>query len=275
MTEDSSVLQTLPLADGRRIPSIGFGTYRLAPGPLAYGAVAEALSAGYRHVDTATFYRNEADVGRALRDSGLPRDDVWVTSKLWNDDHGDPRRALERSLAELGLDSVDLWLMHWPVDQRLRSWRVMEAAQREGLARSIGVSNFLAPHLAELLAVADVPPVVDQIEMSPFLYGTRADTVAAAREAGIVVEAYSPLTKGARLEHPVVRRIAAGVRATPAQVLVRWCLQRGFVALPRSSNPERIRANLGALTVVLPEPAMAELDALDEGLTTGWDPASA
>jgi diketogulonate reductase-like aldo/keto reductase len=265
--------RTVTLDDGQAIPIIGFGTYRLRRGDETRRAVAAALEAGYRHVDTATVYGNEADVGAAVRASGVPRDDVFITTKLWNADHRDPRGALEASLQRLGTDHVDLWLMHWPVGQRLRTWPVMEQARRDGLTRSIGVSNFLARHLAELLPRAQVHPAVNQIEMSPFLFGTRRDTVAATTDAGIVLEAYSPLTKGVRLDHPVVARIARHAGSTAAQVLLAWCFAHGFVALPRSRDQGRIRENLGALDVGLDQAAIAELDALDEGLTTGWDPA--
>jgi diketogulonate reductase-like aldo/keto reductase len=266
---------TVTLNDGRQVPAIGFGTYRLSPGPQTRDAVTVALEAGYRHIDTATVYGNETDVGTALRASGLPRDDVWVTTKLWNDDHGGdrPLRALDASLRRLGLAYVDLWLMHWPVADRLASWRTMQRARDAGLARSIGVSNFLAPHLAEVLVDSDVAPAVNQIELSPFLFGTRADTVAYATQRDIAIEAYSPLTKGARLADPSLAAIGERHGVTPAQVLLRWSLQRGWIPLPRSSNPARIRANLAVDGFALDEQEMVELDSLDEGLTTGWDPA--
>jgi diketogulonate reductase-like aldo/keto reductase len=266
---------TVTLNDGRLVPAVGFGTYQLAPGRPTREAVAVALDAGYRHIDTATVYGNEADVGAVIRESGLPRDEVWVTTKLWNDDHGGerPLRALEASLRRLGLAYVDLWLMHWPVAERLASWRTMVRAREAGLARSIGVSNFLAPHLAELLVDSDAVPAVDQIELSPFLFGTRADTVAYATQRDIAIEAYSPLTKGMRLADPTLGAIATRHGVSPAQVLLRWSLQRGWIPLPRSSNPARIRANLAVESFTLDESEMTALDALNEGLTTGWDPA--
>ncbi|WP_338118104.1 aldo/keto reductase [Streptomyces coryli] len=266
---------TVELNDGRRLPALGFGTYLLSPGRQTQDAVRTALDAGYRHIDTATVYGNERDVGAALRDSGLRRPEVWLTTKLWNADHARPLAALETSLEKLGVDSVDLWLMHWPVMRRLDSWKAMVRAREEGLAKSIGVSNFLTRHLDELAASSDVVPAVNQIELSPFLYGTRADTLRTCRDQGIVIEAYSPLTKGARLQHPVLEEIAAYHAVTPAQVLLRWSLQRDFVPLPRSSNPDRIRANADLDGFTLTNDELRRLDALDEGLTTGWDPAGA
>ena len=164
-------------------------------------------------------------------------------------------------------------MLHWPHGLRLESWRVLEQLHAEGLARSIGVSNFLVRHLDELLAHASVPPVVNQIELSPFLYRTREDTLRRCAEEGIVVEAYSPLTKGRRLDDSTVRATADEVGRTPAQVFIRWSLQKGFVVLPRSSNPARIAENAAVLDFALDDAQMARLDALDEGLTTGWDPA--
>jgi diketogulonate reductase-like aldo/keto reductase len=264
------------LLDGRSIPQIGLGVFRVAPGRETRATVEAALAAGYRHVDTAAVYGNEEDVGAALRASGLPRDEVWVTTKLWNRDQGaaTTRAALEASLERLGLEYVDLYLLHWPHELRLESWRVFERLHAEGLARSIGVSNFLVGHLDELLARADSRPAVNQIEMSPFLYRTREAILRRCAGEGIVVEAYSPLTKGRRLDDGTVGRIAAEVGRTAAQVLVRWSVQKGFVVLPRSARPERIVENADVFDFALDDAHMNALDALDEGLTTGWDPAT-
>jgi diketogulonate reductase-like aldo/keto reductase len=266
---------TIALRDGRAIPQLGFGVFRIPPGEATRAAVTAALAGGYRHVDTAAVYRNEADVGAAIRASGLPPDSVWVTTKLANADQGaaTARRAFEASLRRLGLDGVDLYILHWPHERRLESWRVLEQLHAEGLARSIGVSNFLVGHLDELLARASVPPSVNQIELSPFLYETRADTLRRCAEEDIVVEAYSPLTKGRRLDDRTVATIAGEVGRTPAQVLIRWSLQKGFVVLPRSANPGRIAENAAVFDFALDDAQIAALDALDEGLTTGWDPA--
>jgi diketogulonate reductase-like aldo/keto reductase len=267
--------RTIVLRDGRAIPQLGFGVFQIPPGEATRRAVETALASGYRHVDTAAAYRNEADVGAAIRASGLPPGSVWVTTKLANGDQGatTARRAFEASLERLGLDAVDLYLLHWPHERRLESWPVLEQLHAEGLARSIGVSNFLVRHLDELLADASVPPAVNQIELSPFLYRSREDTLRRCAEEGIAVEAYSPLTKGRRLDDSTVASIAAGLRRTPAQVLIRWSLQKGFIVLPRSSNAGRIAENAAVFDFDLDDEQMAALDALDEGLTTGWDPA--
>ncbi len=269
------MIARVELADGRSMPQLGFGVYRLAPGRETRVAVEAAFGAGYRHVDTAAVYRNEADVGAALRASGLPRDEVFITTKLWNDDQGarTTRPAFEASLARLGLDYVDLYLLHWPHRLRLESWRVLEELHAEGLARAIGVSNFLEPHLDELLAVARVRPAANQIELTPFLYLTRREIVQQCRDEGVAIEAYSPLTKGLRLDDRTVRGIAADLGRTPAQVLIRWAIEKGFVVLPRSSKPGRIAENAQVFDFTLGPERMATLDALDEGLTTGWDPA--
>jgi methylglyoxal/glyoxal reductase len=267
--------RSVKLRDGRAIPQVGFGVFQISPGEVTQAAVAAALVEGYRHVDTAAVYGNEADVGAAIRASGLASGSVWVTTKLANADQGaaTARAAFEASLERLGMDAVDLYLLHWPHERRLESWRVLEQLHTEGLARSIGVSNFLASHLDELLAQAAVSPVVNQIELSPFLYRTREDTLRRCAEEGIVVEAYSPLTKGRRLDDSTVATIAAELGRTPAQVLIRWSLQKGFVVLPRSSNASRIAENAAVFDFALDDAQVAALDALDEGLTTGWDPA--
>ncbi len=266
---------TITLRDRRAIPQLGFGVFQIAPGRDTQTAVEAALAAGYRHIDTAAIYRNEGDVGAAIRASGLPPGSVWVTTKLANADQGasTASRAFADSLERLGLDAVDLYLLHWPHERRLESWRVLEELQAESLARSIGVSNFLVRNLDELMARASVPPAVNQIELSPFLYRSRQDTLHRCAEEGIAVEAYSPLTKGRRLDDPTVAAIAAEVGRTSAQVLIRWSLQKGFVVLPRSSNPSRIAENAAVFDFALDEAQMARLDSLNEGLTTGWDPA--
>lgn len=274
-SSEDRYLESVTLSDGSQVPAIGLGTYMIPSGGPTAKMVGAALDIGYRHIDTASIYGNETDVGDAVRASGLRRDEVWVTTKLWNADHGRdaPLRALKASLGRLRLDYVDLWLMHWPVPPRLASWRVMEQAVDSGLARSIGVSNFLVPHLTELLDACRIAPTVNQIELSPFLLGTRAETVRLCQAAGIVLTAYSPLTKGQRLGHHVVGAIAREVNAEPAQILLRWCLQHGFVALPRTSDPKRARSNLSLRTFELSPEHMRRLDELDENLTTGWDPA--
>jgi diketogulonate reductase-like aldo/keto reductase len=265
---------TLRLNSGAAIPQVGLGVWQTPTGAATREAVTAAIEAGYRHIDTARVYRNEADVGAAVRAAGVPRAQLFVTTKLWNADQGydEALRAFDASLERLGLDFVDLYLIHWPVPgKRLESWRALERLFDDGRARSIGVSNFLVPHLQELLAKAKHVPAVNQIELSPFLQ--RHDAVALCRARGIVVEAYSPLTRGQRLGHPVVVEIARRVDRTPAQVLLRWSLQHGNVVLPKSTRPARIEENGRLFDFTLDEAAMKRLDGLEEGLATGWDPA--
>ena len=257
------------------IPQLGLGVYQSPPGAPTREAVLAALRAEYRHIDTARVYRNEADVGAAVRASGIPREQIFVTTKLWNDDHGYDAalRAFDASVARLGFDYVDLYLIHWPVaGKRRESWRALERLVADQRARAIGVSNYLGPHLAELLAHANVPPAANQIELSPFLQ--RRDTVALCRAHGIVVEAYSPLTRGQRLGHPVVRAIANEVGRTPAQVLLRWGIQHDFVVLPKSVRTDRIVENAAIFDFALTARQLQQLDALEENLATGWDPAT-
>jgi 2,5-diketo-D-gluconate reductase A len=270
-----NVTATVRLANGVEIPRLGLGVFRAPRGEETRRAVREALRVGYRHVDTAAAYGNERDVGASLRESGLARGELFVTTKLWNDDQGFDAalRAFDASLALLGVEYVDLYLLHWPVPgKRLDSWRALERIHGEGRARAVGVSNFMPRHLEELLARAQVVPAVNQIEVSPFL-GQREVRALCARH-GIAVEAYSPLTKGARLGHPVVARIAGECGRSPAQVLLRWGLQQGLVVIPKSTRPERIAENAALFDFELSPDAMARLDALEEGLVTGWDPRS-
>jgi len=264
---------SLPLRTGTQIPSLGLGVWQTPRGESTRAAVLAAFDAGYRHVDTARIYGNEDDVGAAVRESSVPRAELFVTTKLWNADQGydAARRAFDASLARLGLDYVDLYLVHWPVPgKRLESWRALEKIHAEGRARAIGVSNFMRRHLEELLAVAKVVPHVNQIELTPFLQ--RRDTTAYCKQHQIVVEAYSPLTRGQKLSDSALSKVAQSVRRTPAQVLLRWGIEHGFVVLPKSTRAERIRENAALFDFELNEVNLATLDALECGLVTGWDP---
>ncbi len=269
----SEHLPGLPLLTGAKIPRVGLGVWQAPKGEATQRAVTAALELGYRHVDTARIYGNERDVGEAIRKGPVPRKDVFVTTKLWNDDQGYDAalRAFDASLERLGFDYVDLYLIHWPVPgKRKESWRALERLFEEKRARAIGVSNFLVPHLEELLKDANVVPAANQIELHPFLQ--HRDTVKFCQEKGIVVEAYSPLTRGQRLHDPAVADVAKGAGKSPAQVLLRWGIQHGFVVLPKSVNEPRIRENGALFDFELDAAAMAKLDALEEGLATGWDP---
>ncbi|HVU04529.1 MAG TPA: aldo/keto reductase [Polyangiaceae bacterium] len=266
---------TVTLNTGAKIPQVGLGVWQAGAGEYTRRAVRAALEVGYRHVDTARIYGNEKDVGAAIRASGIPRADVFVTTKLWNEDQGydSALRAFDASLERLDLEYVDLYLIHWPVARkRLDSWRALERLFQGGLARAIGVSNYLVPHLRELLDAATVVPAVNQIELTPFLQ--RSETRAFCKEHGIAVEAYSPLTRGQRLGDPTVGSIAREVGRTAAQVLLRWGIQKGAVVLPKSVTPARISENAGLFDFTLSDAQMARLDGLEENLVTGWDPAT-
>jgi diketogulonate reductase-like aldo/keto reductase len=261
----------------REIPSIGLGVYKSEPGPVTKQAVQAALDIGYRHIDTAFIYNNEADVGEAIANSGLDRQDVFVTTKLWNDDHGyeNTLQAFDRSLELLGLTYIDLYLIHWPVPvHRLDTWRALERLTLDGRVRDIGVSNYLARHIDEILDCTSVVPTVNQIELTPYNYRTRLDTVEKCRHNNIVIEAYSPLTKGRKLGDPVLVEIGENHGKTPAQVLIRWALEQGFVVLPKSTRAERIAENFDVFDFSLSASEMQRLEDLDEGLVTGWDPAA-
>jgi diketogulonate reductase-like aldo/keto reductase len=268
---------TVTLNNGVRIPRLGLGVYQSGSGRATEDAVGWALEAGYRHVDTAAMYRNEAEVGAALRrafDAGqVRREDVFVTTKLWNSDHGydEALRAFDASLDRLGLDRLDLFLLHWPVpERRLHSWRALERIVGEGRCRAIGVSNFMVPHLEELLGAAAIPPAVNQIELHPWCQ--QRDVVAWCRAHEVAVVAYSPLTKGTRLKDPRLAAVAREAGRTPAQILLRWSLQCDFVTIPKSAKRERIRENAALFDFALDAAQMATLDGLNEERHVTWDP---
>jgi diketogulonate reductase-like aldo/keto reductase len=271
-----TISSTASLPGGVRIPLLGLGVYQSRPGEETRGAVEAALRLGYRHVDTARAYGNEGDVADGIAASGVPRDEVFVTTKLWNADHGydETLRACDGSLRRLGMARVDLYLVHWPV-QGLRhdTWRAMERIRADGKARAIGVSNYTVRHLEELLARAKEPPAVNQVELHPFL--PQPALVQFCGANGIVVEAYAPLVKGRKMDDPVLRRVAAKHRATPARVLVRWALEQGLVALPKSVRPERIRENADVYGFALDRDDHAALAGLASGYRTSWDPTDA
>jgi diketogulonate reductase-like aldo/keto reductase len=260
------------LNNGVKMPWLGLGVWQAGRGKETYDAVRAALEVGYRHVDTAKIYGNEADVGRAVRESGVPRGDVFVTTKLWNADHGYDRtlRACDASLAALGLEQLDLYLVHWPESRRKESWKAMQKLLRDGKCRAIGVSNYTVAHLEELLADTEVVPAVNQVEMHPFLY--QRELILFCEKHRIQVEAYSPLARGQRMNDKVLAAVAKRLARTPAQVLIRWALEHRLVVIPKSAHRERIAENAQVFDFAISNDDMAKLDALDENLRTCWDP---
>ncbi|MFH8253718.1 aldo/keto reductase [Streptomyces roseolus] len=265
---------TVKLNNGVEIPQLGFGVFQV-PDDATAAAVTAALDAGYRSIDTAAVYGNEAGVGRALAASGIAREELFVTTKLWNADQGYDAtlRAFDAGLATLGLDYVDLYLIHWPAPARdlyRDSWRALERLAEEGRIRAAGVSNFQPGHLRRLLDGATLTPVVNQIELHPALQ--QSELRAFHGEHGIATEAWSPLAQGAVLDDPAIAAIAAAHGKSPAQVVVRWHLQLGNVVIPKSVTPARIRANIDVFDFVLTDEEMAAIAGLDRGLRTGPHP---
>jgi 2,5-diketo-D-gluconate reductase A len=260
---------TIELNDGTTIPQLGFGVFQIDPAETAE-ATSRALEIGYRHIDTAEMYGNEREVGEAIRASGLDRDDVYVTSKLNNGYHrpDDARRAFEGTLSALGVDAVDLFLIHWPLPtlydgDYVSTWKVLEEFKADGRARSIGVSNFEVAHLERLAAEADVVPAVNQIELHPYFLN---EEVRAYGEAhGIATEAWSPIAQGDVLDDPVITGIAGRLDRTPAQVVLRWHIQRESIVFPKSVTPERIRENFELFDFELEPDDMDQIDGLDRG----------
>lgn len=233
---------TVKLNDGREIPQLGYGVFKVDPAETKE-LVAEALRVGYRHIDTAAIYGNEEGVGQAIAESGIPREELWITTKLWNDRQTDAAAALDESLEKLGLDYVDLYLIHWPTPEKgtyVEAWKQLIELQKSGKARSIGVSNFFPEHLDELESQTPVTPAVNQIELHPYLQQWK--DIDAARSHGIMVEAWGPLGQGKSdlLEQPEITEAAEAHGVTPAQVVIRWHLQNGTIVFPKSANPERL-----------------------------------
>jgi 2,5-diketo-D-gluconate reductase A len=273
---DVTAIPPVALRDGREIPQLGFGVFQVAPEDTQQVAE-EALAVGYRHIDTAAAYRNEAGVGAAIAASGIGREEVFVTTKLWNSEQGydSTLRAFEQSRERLGVDYVDLYLIHWPVPSRdlyVDTWHAFERIQEDGGARSIGVSNFRIEDLERLEEEAAHLPTVNQVELHPRLQQTELRAWHA--EHGVITEAWSPLAQGELLDEETIVTIAAHQDKTPAQTILRWHLQLGNVVIPKSVTPERIRENLDVFDVELSEDDMAALARLDAGERTGPDPVS-
>jgi len=288
----------LTLNDGHLIPQLGLGVWQTRSGATCEAAVLTALEAGYRHIDTAAMYGNEESVGAAVRKSGIPREKIFVTTKLWNSDHGNPERALDTSLRKLKLDYVDLYLIHYPVRERRQSWRALDVLRAQGKARSIGVSNFTIKHLKELLAETATVPAINQVEFHPYLY--QRDLLDFCAAKGIIIEAYSPLTHGERLKDPKLVAVAKkysnaspqrgdtgsqwplmdkfsrrpGGKST-AQILIRWGLQHRLVVIPKSANRSRILEDADVFDFEITAEDMQLLDRFNENLRTCWDPTNA
>ena len=261
------------LNNGVKMPFLGLGVWQTSPGKVCENAVLAALEAGYRHIDTAAIYGNEESVGAAIRKSKVPRKEIFVVTKLWNSGHGDVVAALGASLRRLKTDYVDLYLMHFPVPQRNESWKAMETLHKEGKARAIGVSNFTIRHLKQLLEIADVLPAVNQVEFNPYLY--QKELLDFCSKNKIQLEAYSPLTHGKKLNDKKLVEIAAKYNKTPAQVLIRWCLQKDIVVIPKSAKKERILENAGVFDFRILDADMGLLNSFNENLRVCWDPTDA
>ena len=268
----NSLTDTFTLSNGVKIPCIGFGTWEAADGDVAVSSVLSAIKAGYRHIDTAAAYGNEASVGEAIRRSGVPREELFITSKLRNPEHGyeSTLRAFADTLQRLGTDYLDLYLIHWPnpkvfrpnyKEHNLATWRAFEELYKAGKIRAIGISNFLPHHMDALLPEVEIKPMVNQIEIHPGL--NREEVIPYCQEHGILLEAYSPFSRGALLEHPVLKEIAGKYGKSTAQVCLRWNLQHGYVPLPKSVHEERIRSNADVFDFALTEADMVKLDGME------------
>ena len=261
---DLTIAGGIALNDGYRIPRFGFGTFKLALGGEAEQTVAFAIQDGYRLIDCARFYGNEAAVGIGIANGGIPRDQLFVTSKVWNDRliDGTVRESIEESLRDLQLDYLDLMLIHWPVEDKfISAWKVLEQARDEGLVRSIGIANCRVSHLQQLMASSNTPPAVNQLEFHPYLQDNQ--TLAFCGEHGIVFEAWSPLGRGRCLEDPVIVELAKAHEATAGQIVLAWQRSKGIVAIPRSRNTTRVHENALDLKTPLTAAEIAAIDALD------------
>ena len=263
------------LNNGKKIPLFGLGTYLNDNGKQAIDSILYALEIGYRHLDTAAMYNNEREVGQAVRESGIPREEIFVTTKLWNSDHGyqNTLDAFSRSLDKLQLDYIDLYLIHWPVEKlRLESWRALENIYADGLCKSIGVSNYMERHIDEVIENFSITPAINQIEFSPFLY--LKDLQGYCDDRGIALESYSPLTKGYKLNDSRLTDIADKYIKSNSQILIRWCLQKGVICIPKSSSNNHIKENSEVYDFEIIESDMQKLDELNENYRSTWDPTN-
>ncbi len=255
------------------MPMLGLGTWRSKPGNVTKQAVLWALDAGYRHIDTAAIYGNEESIGDAVRKSGVARKDIFITTKLWNSDHGDVRKAVATSLRKLQMNYVDLYLIHFPVPERVKSWKAFEELYHEKKIRAIGVSNFTIRHLTELLSQCKIVPAVNQVEFSPFLHQKELLDFCVAHR--IQLEAYSPLSQGEKLNDSRIVSLSQKYGKTPAQIILRWFSEKNIVAIPKSVTKERIEENFGIIGWKISPQDMEILDNLNEDYRTCWDPTNA
>jgi diketogulonate reductase-like aldo/keto reductase len=263
------------LNNGVEMPILGLGVYQMSSGGETRRACLDAFAAGYRLIDTASMYGNETDVGGAVEESGLAREEVFITTKVWNNDHGYDRtlKAFQKSQKALGLDYVDLYLIHWPGGGlRKETWKAMESLLSDGKCRAIGVSNYMIPHLNETMAYAEILPAVNQVEFHPWLF--QKDLLEFCTKQKIQLEGYSPLSRARRLDSPILARIGSHYGKTPAQVMIRWGLQHGLVEIPKSTHKERIKENANVFDFQISDPDMKEIDSIDKEKRVSWDPSA-
>jgi len=264
---------TVKLNNGVDIPILGLGTYQIGDDEATYNAIRYAIDAGYRHIDTAAGYHNETSIGRAIKESGIKREDIFITTKLWNEEHrkDNQYKAFEESLERLGIDYLDMYLMHWPVREKyVESWKVLEQIYKEGRARAVGVCNFHIHHLEDIFAASDLMPAVNQVECHPWL--TQVELVDYTQKKGIIFEPWSPFGVGALLENEALKTIAKKYNKSVAQLILKWGLQRGFINIPKSANKERIIENTKIFDFTIADDDMAEMFTLNNGWRSGANP---
>ncbi|MBP2258765.1 diketogulonate reductase-like aldo/keto reductase [Virgibacillus campisalis] len=260
------------LYNGVSVPQLGLGVYKVPPEDV-YQTVSSALKAGYRHIDTASYYENENGVGKAIKDSGIPREKLFITTKVWNDDHGYDRtlQAFEKSMEKLNMDYVDLYLIHWPIPEIFpETWKALEKLYKDGRVKAIGVSNFLDHHLQTLLTDAKIKPVVNQIELHPKLI--QKQTVEFCRENDIAVESWSPLGRARYLDDVILEKLAKKYDKTVAQIMIRWHIQHDFIVIPKSTKAKRQAENMAVFDFELSPEDMKQIDGMDEGFRIGSHP---
>jgi diketogulonate reductase-like aldo/keto reductase len=268
---------TVKLNTGDNMPEIGFGTWKISNQNDAKNSVKTAIEVGYRLIDTAKIYGNEEGVGEGIKVGGVAREELFVTTKLWNDDQGydSAQKAFSGSLKRLGLEFVDLYLIHWPgTDRRAEAWKALQEIHKQGLAKNIGVSNYTVRHLEEILSSSEIIPAVNQIEFHPFIYEDQKEVLEFCKKNKIVVEAYSPLARARDMGNTTLHAIAERHGKTIAQVMLRWAIQHGTVPIPKSTNPERTKENIGVFNFDLAEEEMNTINRLSSNKRVTWDPTN-